>query len=90
MTAFVQNLLANTPTFVGFIVLYYMIRNLETKMNQGFKNVENEFKLVRSELKEAINGLRSETEKGFMKLSFRDDHHDREIKRKLKHQKPKA
>jgi len=100
MIAVLQNLLANSPSFVGLVILYFMIKNQGVKMEKGFKNVENEFKVVRGEMREEFlkvalefQKVRSEMSEGFLKVNSHLEIHDLEIKRikrklKLKKEKP--
>jgi hypothetical protein len=79
MTAVFQFLATNWSAFttlIGFIALFFMIKQLSHKMELGFKKVENEFTLVRAEMRE-----------GFLKIKYqvkRHDHEIRRIKRKLR------
>lgn len=76
MNSFFQSLLNNSPVLIALFALFYMIKQqgfklkqLDMKMEQGFRNVENEFKLVRSEMRE-----------GFLKVNLQLKQHDREIR----------
>ena len=62
MNPFLQGLLNNTPVLLALFILFYMIKKLEFKM-------DNEFKLVRSEMKA-----------GFLEVNNHLKRHDREIK----------
>jgi hypothetical protein len=70
MNTFYQSILKNSPVLIALFVLFYLIKLQGFKMEQGFKNVEHEFKLVRNEMRE-----------GFLKFNTHLQQHDREIKR---------
>lgn len=76
MNNFFLNLLNNSPILVSLLLLFFLIKQQGFKMEQGFRNVENEFKLVRSEVRE-----------GFLRVNLRlkqHDHEIRSIRKKLK------
>lgn len=70
MNPFLQILLNNSPVLIALCYLFYLIKMQGFKMAQGFANVDNEFKLLRAEIK-----------LGFLKLNNHLRQHDREIKR---------
>jgi hypothetical protein len=70
MSTFFEPVFENWPVLAALIGLAYAIIRLSFKTNEGFKKVENEFNLIRSEMRE-----------GFLKVNHHLDNHDREIRR---------
>jgi len=67
MNAVIQVFLTYGPG-AAMLALLVMVFKLGHKMDKGFTNVENEFKLVRSEMSQGLKDVRAEMKEGFLKV----------------------